>query len=238
MMQSNNEKNKDLAALGNNDSSGVVTAPIDDKKETVRNTREKRRPTQKRSQEKYDAILDACPIVLNQVGYRGFKTTQIAKESGVAVGTIYDYFEDKDAIVEAFVEREMSRMSGHMETLARMQVGKKPFVAISNLTRTAVEFLFAHQALLKLLIDQVPGLLQMDPVRQLEDRLLDVIKMVSWFSQSQQSQAKLEVRAQILTHLILGFMLRTATNPPNNVAQDEIVNEMVRLIVSYLQVSN
>lgn len=154
------------------------------------------------------------------------------------MGTIYDYFKDKDAVIQAFVEREMGRMSEHMENLARLQVGKKPFIAITNLTRVAVEFLFTHQQLLKLLINQVPGLLEMPAVVRLEDRLLDVIKMISWFSSSQHNAAKQEVRAQILSNLILGFMLRTASQPQSHVTQDEIVNEMVRLIVSYLQITN
>lgn len=60
-----------------------------------------RRPTQKRSIEKYEKILSAAYKLFNEKGYFNITTADIAKEAGVATGSIYSYFTDKK---EIFIE--------------------------------------------------------------------------------------------------------------------------------------
>jgi Transcriptional regulator len=60
-----------------------------------------RKPTQKRSIEKYEKILTAAYKLFNEKGYFNITTADIAKEAGVATGSIYSYFTDKK---EIFIE--------------------------------------------------------------------------------------------------------------------------------------
>lgn len=67
--------------------------------------RKTRKPTQKRSLEKYDKILDAAFKLFNQKGYFNITTADIAKEANVATGSVYSYFEDKKDIYLLAVEK-------------------------------------------------------------------------------------------------------------------------------------
>jgi AcrR family transcriptional regulator len=58
-------------------------------------------PTQARSRARLGQVLDAADAVLANEGVDAFTTTRIAEVAGVPVGSVYHYFPDKTAIVEA-----------------------------------------------------------------------------------------------------------------------------------------
>ena len=75
-------------------------------------------PVQKRSQVTVAAILEASAQVLRQHGYKSATTNRIANRAGVSVGTVYQYFSNKDEILDALLEQEsdayISAISSHM----------------------------------------------------------------------------------------------------------------------------
>ena len=68
---------------------------------------------------KEQAILDAAVKVFAQNGYHDAKIARIAEEAGVAIGSIYLYFENKEAIILAIFDRLWSRLSEGLGTTAR-----------------------------------------------------------------------------------------------------------------------
>jgi AcrR family transcriptional regulator len=58
-------------------------------------------PTQARSRERLRRVLDAADEVLVQEGAAAFTTNRIAQAAGIPVGSVYHYFPDKEAIVQA-----------------------------------------------------------------------------------------------------------------------------------------
>jgi AcrR family transcriptional regulator len=67
-------------------------------------------PTQARSRARVEAILKAAGALLGEVGYDGVTTNLIAERAGVPVGSIYQFFETKDDIIAALVERFQARI--------------------------------------------------------------------------------------------------------------------------------
>lgn len=57
-----------------------------------------KKPTQKRSIEKYEKIITAAFKLFNEKGYFNTTTTDIAKEANIATGSVYTYFNDKKDI--------------------------------------------------------------------------------------------------------------------------------------------
>jgi AcrR family transcriptional regulator len=66
----------------------------------------RRTPRQDRSKEMVDAIVEAGLLVLNEEGPEGLTTKRIAERAGVAVGSLYRYFADKDDVLEAVFRRK------------------------------------------------------------------------------------------------------------------------------------
>jgi AcrR family transcriptional regulator len=70
---------------------------------------QRRKPRQARSLATVDSILEAAAQVLQRAGHDGFNTNAVAERAGVSVGTLYQYFPDKDAILVAVARREMTK---------------------------------------------------------------------------------------------------------------------------------
>jgi AcrR family transcriptional regulator len=54
-------------------------------------------------------MLEACAALIEEVGYDGVTTTLIAERAGVAVGSLYQFFPDKRAVVQELTRRNLER---------------------------------------------------------------------------------------------------------------------------------
>jgi AcrR family transcriptional regulator len=66
----------------------------------------RKRPRQERSQVTFEAIVEAAARILAEEGERALKTNHVAERAGVSIGSLYQYFPDRKAIVRALMERE------------------------------------------------------------------------------------------------------------------------------------
>ena len=73
-------------------------------------TAPRKKPRQDRSVATVDAILDATARVLTTTGYDRASTNRVAMAAGVSVGSLYQYFPSKEALVLALIERHSSQM--------------------------------------------------------------------------------------------------------------------------------
>ena len=66
----------------------------------------RKQPTQARSQRTVNIILQAATRVLTKESLAGFNTNRIAEVAGISVGSLYQYFPNKDALVTALIKAE------------------------------------------------------------------------------------------------------------------------------------
>jgi AcrR family transcriptional regulator len=67
----------------------------------------RRVPVQGRSLARVSRMLDACAELVDEVGYDGLTTTLLAERASVAIGSVYQFFPDKRAIVQALAVRNV-----------------------------------------------------------------------------------------------------------------------------------
>lgn len=67
----------------------------------------RRQPVQQRSAKRVAQMLDASAQLINEIGYDALTTTLIAKRAGVAVGSLYQFFPDKRAVIRALTQRNV-----------------------------------------------------------------------------------------------------------------------------------
>lgn len=79
----------------------------------------RRKPLQARAKASVDAILQAAAQILEKGGGAKFDTNRIAAKAGVSIGTLYQYFSGKQAILVALAEREMGALRAKSSSRAR-----------------------------------------------------------------------------------------------------------------------
>jgi AcrR family transcriptional regulator len=75
----------------------------------------RKKPVQGRSKATVDAVLVAAAHILEDRGLAGFNTNAVAERAGVSIGSLYQYFPSKDAILVALMEQSLAVFS---ETMA------------------------------------------------------------------------------------------------------------------------
>lgn len=70
----------------------------------------RKRPSQARSRQLVDTILEGAIRVLETHGRSEFSTTEIAETAGVSIGSLYQYFGSNDAVMAELVLREHERL--------------------------------------------------------------------------------------------------------------------------------
>jgi AcrR family transcriptional regulator len=71
-----------------------------------------------------DAILEATIQVLLNVGKERLTTTRVALRSGVSVGTLYQYFPNKSALLQAALNRHLTEVTEAVELVCKEQKGR------------------------------------------------------------------------------------------------------------------
>jgi len=74
-----------------------------------RNAIRRRLPKQERSRKLVEAIVEAARITLAESGAQALTTVNVAARAGVSVGSLYQYFAGRDALLFAVLEDEVAR---------------------------------------------------------------------------------------------------------------------------------
>ena len=80
-------------------------------------------PVQARSTASVEAILEATTQVLLSVGKERLTTTRVALRAGVSVGTLYQYFPNKSALLQAALKRHLDEVTKAVELVCKEQKG-------------------------------------------------------------------------------------------------------------------
>lgn len=202
-----------------------------------RGRRPRKRPVQERSQLTVEAILDAAIQVFERHGYAAGTTARIAERAGVAVGSLYQYFPNKDAILVAVALRHLEQGEAALGGLLA-EAGPPERESVAQLTRRLIEGMVAlhaaHPALHRMLFEQValPAAVW-GAVEALERRAALAL--------AELLRARPEVRAAdpllaatMAVQIVEAATHRLVLHPPPGLSRAACVDELVALVAGYL----
>ena len=133
-------------------------------------------PVQARSKKTVETLLDAAAQVFIERGFTGGTTNHIAARAGVSIGSLYQYFPNKDAIMVGLMERHLEEERKHLEERMRRLSGRadSPRKLLHGLIGTMVSDQVVDPRLHRVLIEAVlrsPAVIQRG--REILDEVLD-----------------------------------------------------------------
>ncbi len=116
-------------------------------------------PVQERSRMTVEAILEAAELVFAEKGFTGGTTNHIAERAGVSIGSLYQYFPNKDAIMTGLMERHLAHEQVHLAEQMGKLAGEteKPREILRRLIHTMVSEQMIDPELHRVLIEAVLG---------------------------------------------------------------------------------
>jgi AcrR family transcriptional regulator len=113
-----------------------TSAPLVSSAASIRNE-----PVQARSTARLAALLDSAAAVVDEIGYERLTTAMVAERAGASIGTVYRYFPDRIAVLQALAARNSERLMGQVSAeLANDQHGSAADAIVAVLKATVELF--------------------------------------------------------------------------------------------------
>jgi AcrR family transcriptional regulator len=161
----------------------------------------RRKVRELKSQAYREAILEAAEQVFLRVGFRDAKMSELAEAAGVSTGTLYNYFDNKEAVYASLVEEAHLEMLGTVNHVAESVL--EPLPRIHALVRALLERIEERGALFALFM-------QMGAVTETDIRSVCGVEMEQGYlyylglltGALDQAVARGEIRSDVPTHLL------------------------------------
>jgi AcrR family transcriptional regulator len=197
-------------------------------------TAPRKRPRQQRSVATVDAILDATARVLCTTGYDRASTNRIALAAGVSVGSLYQYFPSKEALVAALVERHVAQMTSLVKAKLASVALEPLHVAIRTMIRAMFDAHAVDPRLHKVLIEQVPRVGRLEQVVGVEREVEALVAALLGARRSELRPARIEAVAFVLCNVVEAVTHAAVLAELQPRAIRDVAEELTDMVLRYL----
>jgi len=190
-------------------------------------------PSQERSRQTVERILDAGTRVLVAHGYAGASTNRIAKEARISPGSLYQYFPNKDAIVVAVVERYGQQLAADIAGRLTTMLDAPPEELIRSVLGALVDALGEQPKMLRAIVENIPRAPALGQLAAFEQRIGDLTRGYLMMHRDLLREADLEAAIWILVQLVEQLTVRYVLDAPA-IDRDTFVEELTTLAMRYL----
>lgn len=197
-------------------------------------TEPRRRPRQARAQVTVDAIVQATAQVLVAGGYDRASTNRIAQAAGVSIGSLYQYFPSKEALVAALAAAHVDRMT---ETARRVLGSNEPAGLSESARRVARALIAAYRvdpALHTVLCEEVPRAGAIEGVHAFERWLVEQGRGRLEALRPHLRIGDVERATFLLVHALPGVIRAAVRADPEGRDDGQLAEEIAELALRYL----
>jgi AcrR family transcriptional regulator len=198
-------------------------------------TAPRKQPRQQRSQATVEAILDATARVLCTTGYDRASTNRVALAAGVSVGSLYQYFPSKEALVAALVERHIAEMT----LLVKTKLAEVATAPLAIAVRTMIDAMFAAHAvdpkLHKVLIEQVPRIGRLEHVVGVEREVEALVAALLEARRRELRPTRLGSAAFVLCHVVEAVTHAAVLAELQAPRTNEVAEELTEMVLRYVE---
>ena len=181
------------------------------------------------------AILEGAAQILEAGGLAAFTTNAVAGRAGVSIGTLYQYFADKNALIHALALRELQAALTRVRQALRGEIDPSPEGRVRAMVRAIVTAFRGRQrarkAVLQTLLSRGGGVELMSPVAAF---LAETEARIG--QQPQRVFALLDRRQLfVVSRALMGAIRAAVLEEQSFLRTPEFEDELVRLVMAYLR---
>jgi AcrR family transcriptional regulator len=201
-------------------------------------TKPRKNACQERSRATVDALVEATARILRREGFDRASTNRIAEQAGVSIGSLYQYFPSKEALVAAVIDRHheelMQVVRGTLEKVATLPMKQ----AVRALVTAAVDAHRVDPKLHRVLAEQIPRTGRLENVEAFNREAYTLFR--TWLERNRNEFRALDLDlAAFVCVTSIEALTHTAVLYRSEALSDEqmgpLIDEATRLVVRYLQ---
>jgi AcrR family transcriptional regulator len=205
-------------------------------------------PTQERAGRTISTIFEAAAQILQKEGPDKLTTNRIAERAGFSIGTVYQYFPNKEAILAAIAERERKAIESQIREALSKAKPETSEEVVRQLVRILIRAFSGRRRVRRFLILNAlkSGLLDaghLGPIRQMQEDLTRLLlEVIEQNASLRDATDKHGVRmlspaaAFVLTRAIIGTIRAAVLEESPLLETQNFEDELVRLASGYLRV--
>ena len=201
-------------------------------------TNPRKSASQERSRSTVDALLEATARVLIKGGYDKASTNRIAEVAGVSIGSLYQYFPSKEALVAAVIDRHTQEIS-EVTRKALVRAAALPIEAAAReFISVAIDAHRVNPKLHGVLAEQIP---RVGRLENIEANVRDGYALVRGYLEAHRDEidvADLDLAAFVVVTVVEALTHAAVLRRPDILTDEkarQFVDDVTRLVVRYLR---
>jgi len=194
-------------------------------------------PKQARAQKTVAAILEAAIQVLDKHGYEATTTNHVAERAGVSVGTLYQYFSNKEEIVTAMLQNYRKQLASE---IARELDVASPDTAAETVRRIIRALIRSHRASANARSFEVQtrfaGVRQKPGDGLIGQLLKAKLEEAAQISDPERSMVLSDVGTFVLISAVVGVVQNAVLYDPELLDDPDLEEQLVHLVCGYLRI--
>ena len=194
----------------------------------------RKKPVQKRSQETVDVILTAATHILGSLGFDSATTNRIAEKAGISIGSLYQYFPNKEALAGALIDKYVRRHADKFEALLIEMRGRPVKEMVQEIAEEVVQMYMGNRKFLNVMgilipkIDRIPSVVEAR--KKIVTTLADELRARS----SEIKHPDPEFASFVILNGAMGVIQFILYDPEMKIDQQKLADELARMALAYL----
>ena len=194
----------------------------------------RKRPQQQRAKIIVENILEGAQKCISDFGVLQLTTPKIAEKSGVSVGSIYQYFENKDQIVAELLLRKSEGLGQALKQLVLLQQQTSIQDIITLSIAFGFESLKSDQGFFIEILKNWHAYSDSEAAQVLERHFLEIAMYVFGRHSPQWDFESLKHKSFVIINSTLFSMMRYASHNAFLIKEQRLQQELAKMIIAYL----
>ncbi len=202
---------------------------------TKRGWEPRKRPVQDRSRETVGYVLEAAAQLFGELGYGGTTTNRVAERAGVSIGTVYQYFPNKDALISALAERHVAAAGEGFTALLRelREEGLPPEGFFRGFVGAVVDFHRREERLQRLFFEEAPRTGRLGELASELGAAL-ATEVERYLRELGLGGADPALKAAVLVEMVVMLVHQVVLDPPPGRSPEACAEEVVAACLGYV----
>ena len=194
----------------------------------------RRKPAQQRSRDVVATLIEATAQTIAQRGLDGTTTNHIAARAGVSVGTIYQYFNNKEELVGALLDKLVEDLAHIVDRGVPHFLDSDLQTTVRGLLHTAFELFESNEKLYLELARNWHRLDTQRALRSIERHMQEVFRLYALRHYREMHVKDLSAAVFVMTNSSVFTILRYLSLPHEPFSREKLVDELTRMLAGYL----